>query len=230
MNRRVLTFVLLAIFIVVVMAAFAVDSLRRQRAVASLTVADVQPYLFPAVETTDVTAITLVNNTTGLRLTLTKIPGGWRGVDGSGDEVSVNFTRIPQILQLLAILRYNRVLQATEQELVTYGLTEPGLFTVDFTAARRSYRLIVGGVNPSKTSSYVQLDPKGSVYMTDYNNIGLLVNLVDANAPTAQPTGEQSTTPVNVGQGTAMPSAIPVTPLYTSTAERITVANEFAAP
>ncbi len=67
--------------------------------------------LFPAVQPSDITRITVTDHVTGRSVTLKRVPGDWQGVDGQGTPAPVDLPNVTRMIQILGTLRYNRVLE-----------------------------------------------------------------------------------------------------------------------
>jgi hypothetical protein len=179
--RNRATRLMIAVFVIVVGVAVALNALREQRRPPRPTPTP-ETFLFPAATTTNITRIEIHNQRFGKRITLVKVPGEWLGKDGNGAALPVDQTRIPTMLHVLASLRYTQVVESTQVDpvdLTKFGLTNGGWFIVKFEAAGQLYTLHVGDVNPSATLSYIQVREGGAVYLADYNKIGSLVSIVD---------------------------------------------------
>ncbi len=138
------------------------------------------PYLYPEVETTTITLIELENRQTGRKVKLTKVPGDWLGENEKGSPIQVDLTLMPPILQILATLRYNRIMGSSELE--NFGLADGGRFIVRFTAGN-TYSLHIGTNNPDQTMTYVQRDDEGQVLLVNAEPVLTLEGMVASPAP-----------------------------------------------
>jgi hypothetical protein len=112
-----------------------------------------QPEVFARVEPTQITRIALENHTTGRKVTLVKLPGGWQGTDKNGKPIQIDPGQPPRMLQILSSLRYNRVMEGSDVK--AFGLADGGIFSVSFDAGR-SYTLLVGDLNSDSSFAFVQ--------------------------------------------------------------------------
>jgi len=155
MNTRTVR-LLIALFVVLMGIIAVLQVIRRnavqQQSVPTATAAS--PYVFPVVETTTISRIELENRRTGRKLIFTKVPGDWLGQNEKGASVDVNLTYMPTLLQILATLRYNRIINGT-QTLESFGLSNGGWFVVKFKAGA-DYVLRFGDNNPDGSQTYVQ--------------------------------------------------------------------------
>lgn len=173
---------IVAIFFVLLGIGVVVTSLRREASEQRPTPeATVVPFVFPTVETTQITRIEWANLKDGRKIIFTRAPGDWRGENEQGKSLVVDLTKMPTILRSLANLRYNLTVEVSDQE--TFGL-EDG-FLVRFEAGQ-SYTLRIGDKNPDRTLVYVRRDEGGQALLVPSNQIDALINAVN-NSWSAEP-------------------------------------------
>jgi hypothetical protein len=143
-------------------------------------VATAIPFVFPEVETTQITLIELENRRTGQKLKLTKVPGDWLAENERGAKVNVDLTQMPPILQILATLRYNRIIGSSELE--NFGLADGGRFIVRFTAGA-TYTLHIGNDNPDQTMTYIQRGENSPVLLVNAEPVVTLEEMLASQAP-----------------------------------------------
>lgn len=185
-NRQ--TLLLVVFFVVIVLIAFILNQVRRNLEAAVPNPTPSVLYFFAGLEPIDITRIEISNRQAGRKLTLTKVPGGWNGTDASGTAVPVKLTQIPRLLQNLAFLSYNRVMNTSEVDVTSIGLANGGQFEVAFTATGATHTLHIGTINSTQTASYVQVDADSTVYLASLREIASLVALVDSPDATATAT------------------------------------------
>ncbi|CAG1011053.1 MAG: DUF4340 domain-containing protein [Anaerolineae bacterium] len=169
---------LIIVFAILMMAVYLIVSSRRFTPVTSGSNPTV-PYLFPAVEPTIITRITLENRQTGAVLSLTKIPGDWHGEDKNGETVTVDLTKMPELLRTLTILRYNRILE--DSALEQFGLKDGGWFRIRFEAGK-TYTLDIGAQNPDRSLTYVQRNGEPAVILVPSVQVEALTRLLQGEA------------------------------------------------
>jgi Domain of unknown function (DUF4340) len=152
MRKSRSTLLLLGIFIVLVVVAAAVNG-TRQNNQNQVQLPITQTEIFPGVEPTQITRIALENHTTGHKVLMVKVPGGWQATDEKGQSVKIDPGQPPRMLQILSSLRYNRVMEGSDVK--AFGLADGGIFSVSFDAGR-SYTLLVGDVNSDSSFAFVQ--------------------------------------------------------------------------
>lgn len=135
-----------------------------------------EPYLFPDVLPTYISRIELQDQGKGKALTLVKIPGDWTGQDGSGAKLKVDLTKMPDLLRILATLRYNRVIESTDLE--AFGLSDSGTFAIRFEAGQ-SYTLYIGKTNPDGTLVYARRGDERSILLVPADSAEVLVGMMD---------------------------------------------------
>jgi Domain of unknown function (DUF4340) len=180
--RNRATRLMIVVFVGVLLFAATLNAVREQGRPVRPTPAPV-PYLFPDVLTTTITRIEITNVRFNRYLALVKAPGEWLGSDKGGKPVPVDMTIIPPMLSILTSLRYTEIMDSSQVDLAKFGLTNGGWFVVKFDSAGKSYTLAIGDANPSRTLSYVQVQPDTRVFLADYNLVGRLVSVVDVRDP-----------------------------------------------
>ena len=202
MNRSPLTRTLIVIFVGVLALAF-LFTVSQQKPPPTieptfLTGRPTQrsPFLFPEVQATLITRIVLDDPGGKHQLTLVRVPGTWTGTDESGKAFDVDLPQVTRMIQILASLRYNRIMEGSD--LSSFGLSNGGVFTVRFEAGA-SYTLHVGTPTPTGTDAYVQVNDDPKVYLASFADVASLVSMVaklaEATAPATMPTAAVMPTP-----------------------------------
>ncbi|MBX3066609.1 MAG: hypothetical protein U0528_18775 [Anaerolineae bacterium] len=186
--RNRATRLMIIVFLGVLAFAYTINALRvRTQAPRPTSTPTASTYLFPDVVPPVITSMEVSNQRAGKKMSLTKKPGDWLGVDENGQAQQVDLARIPPMLQVLASLRYTDVLDSSEADLTKYGLANGGWFIVKFDAAGRSHTLRIGDVNPSGELSYVQVDGDSHIYLVGSVEMARLVFIVDVPLVTPTP-------------------------------------------
>jgi Domain of unknown function (DUF4340) len=148
------------------------------------------PYLFPRVRAQDISAIIIRDNKDGGQITLSKLPGDWKATSKEGAVLPMNLASMPQILQALANLRYNSVIENVT-DFGAFGLAESGLYTVQFKATI-DYALRLGNTTPDGQSVYVWREgaAEGAVFVVSLAAAEPLVRAVESGQ-VAQPESGQ---------------------------------------
>lgn len=173
------TRLLIVVFVGLLAAAFVITLIRQNSKPMPVLSSGESGYLFPDVQTTQITRIELENTQTGQKLFLEKIPGDWRGTDENGREVQVDLIQLPGLLQIISTLRYNRVMDELDVE--RFGLAESGLFVVRFEAGQEWHTLYVGEINPAGSNAYLRVASK--VYLASAQEVAVLVRMVNGALP-----------------------------------------------
>ena len=132
------------------------------------------------------------------RLTLIRSAGGWSGTDENGKPFDVDLPQVTRMIQILASLRYNRIMEGSD--LNAFGLANGGVFTVRFEAGA-CYTLHVGNPAPTGTDAYVQVNDDPKVYLANFTEVASLVSMVaklaEATAPAGAGPTASNTTPIS---------------------------------
>jgi len=181
-NRGRTTIILLLVFGGLLAVSLLINVSRRNQAVFSVTATpDIE--LFPQVQPEAITRMTISDSLSGQQVTWTRGSGGWQAVDATGHSVTVDLTKVARMIQILATLRYNRLLE--ESNVAQFGLTGNGRAVIEFDAgAKTPYRLRIGDPSPYGDLTYVQRDTDPSIYLVS----GPVLNLVLGALPGASPT------------------------------------------
>jgi hypothetical protein len=127
--------------------------------------------------------MTISNDASGQQVTWTRTSAGWQAVDAKGHSLTVNLTNVARMIQILATLRYNRVLE--ESNVAQFGLTGNGRAVIEFDAgAKTPYRLRIGDQSPYGDLTYVQRDTDPSVYLVSGPEINLVIGALPGASPT----------------------------------------------
>lgn len=159
---------------------------RRQQARPTLA-ADITPTrvqsgeMFPEVQPAAISRIVVADKVGGRTVTLTHVPGDWQAVDNAGKIVPVDLPNVTRMIQILATLRYNRVLEETS--VAAYGLTGDGKVRIDFDAGTTTYHLRIGGNTPEGSSTYVQRNDDPAIYLASNATLGILINALAVPTP-----------------------------------------------
>ncbi len=184
MSNTRTTRILIVIFVALLGVAYLVNVARRNNAPTPLPV-PIALYVFPGVEPTLITRIELENHMIERKLTLVKIPGGWKGTGEKSAEVPVDLNQATRIIQILSTLRYNRVMEGSDVK--AFGLAEGGLFVVRFDASGRSYTLQIGDLNSAPTYAYARRSDNEPVIQIPAVEAKSLVKPVDSPLPATTP-------------------------------------------
>ena len=181
-NRGRTTVILLVLFGGLLVASLLINVSRRNQVVFSVTATpDIE--LFPAVQPENITRMTISDSVTGQRVTWMRDSSGWQAVNATGQSVAVNLTNVARMIQILATLRYNRVLE--ESNMAQFGLTGNGRAVIEFDAgAKTPYRLRIGDQSPYGDLTYVQRDIDPSVYLVSGPEINLVIGALPGASPT----------------------------------------------
>jgi len=123
---------------------------------------------------------------TGRKVVMQRLAAGWQVTDGKGQPFRVNSDQINASLQVLATLRYNRIVEG--EDLKAFGLDGGGLFIVRFTADK-TFGLHVGDLNSARDAVFVQLEGQSRVLQVPAAPLQtLLIPLSDQSMAQAQGT------------------------------------------
>ena len=172
-NRR--TSLLLGIIFVVLLGLTVAVNVTRQNNAPPLEFPTAPPLVFPDVEQTQITRIEMENHLNGKSITLVKQPGDWEGKDKDGQPIQVDYGQIARMLQVLATLRYNRIMEGSDVK--AFGLTAGGYFLVRFDAGR-SYTLTVGDQNSDHSFVFIQRAPDEPVLQVSAPQMSVLLAMV----------------------------------------------------
>jgi hypothetical protein len=140
--------------------------------------------LFPAVQPTDVTSITVRDGQTGRAITLVKEPGNWRATDEKGAAVALSDERLANLSRVVTIigtLPYNRVI--IDQNLSSYGLAGDTGLTIQFEAGT-THRLKIGTIAQVSGLTYVLRDNDNStIYLVPTQSLEVLSGLLAGVPP-----------------------------------------------
>jgi hypothetical protein len=178
------TRLLIIAFVGLLLVAAAVNGVRQNIANSSVTLVTPLPYLFPRVQSTDITRMEIENHLEGGTLILTRVPGDWLGTDGNGKSVPVDLARVTRMIQILPTLRYNRIMEGSD--VTAFGLANGGRFVVHFDARGSSYTLHIGELNSALTFAYVQPGdngPIGQIPAADANSLVAIARVTGTPAP-----------------------------------------------
>ncbi len=177
------TRLLIVAFVGLLVVAAAINGIRQSSGPDTATPMPLV-YLFPQVESTDITRIDVENHLEGGKLILVRTPGDWLGTDGNGKSVPVDLSKVTRMIQILPTLRYNRLMEGSD--VTAFGLANGGRFVVHFDARGSSYTLHIGELNSALTYAYAQLGengPIGQIPATDANNLVSIVRAASNPAP-----------------------------------------------
>jgi hypothetical protein len=177
-NSARLTQLLAVVFVGLVGMAIALNIARRSATQPAPTrnFTEISEMLFPAVEPRAITRIRLQNTATGKVLVFTKQPGQWRVEDEMGKIVSIDLAQVPDLLHILANLRYNRLIDPTQStssptastqvgaNLEAFGLANGGLYIAQFEAGG-SHTIRIGALTPDTKAAYVQRDNEQAILL-----------------------------------------------------------------
>ena len=181
-NRGRTTVILLVLFGGLLAASVLINVSRRNRAVFSVT-ATPNIELFPVVQPETITRITISDSASGQRVTWTRDSSGWQAINATGQSLAVNLTNVARMIQILATLRYNRVLE--ESNVAQFGLAGNGRAVIEFDAgAKTPYRLRIGDPSPYGDLTYVQRDNDASIYLIAGPEINLVIGALPGASPT----------------------------------------------
>ena len=169
------TLLLIVLFVGLLAVVYVVNQAEQQNAPA-VSFPTVPPLIFPGVDSRQITHIELENTILKRKIVLDKVPGDWVGKDIDGKPIQVDLAQVTRMIQILATLRYNRVLEASD--LKAFGLADGGLFVLRFSVGDTSYTLRVGNPNSAQTYSYIQRGDGGPVVQADLQQVAQLVRLV----------------------------------------------------
>ncbi len=186
MNRR-LTITIIAVFGGLLVVSLLLNATRQQQYVNAVNTAlpAVSPnagLLYPAVEPSAITKLTLQK--AGQSLTLTRVPGDWRGEDGKGQPVSVNLASIARVIQIVGTLRYTRVI--IEPNLAAYGLIGDRAVNLQFEAGQR-HKLSIGDLAQVSGFTYVQRDEDPAIYLVPTQSLEAINSLLSGAPPSPTP-------------------------------------------
>ena len=178
-NRRT-SWLLGIVFVALAALAIAVSVVRQSNTPPPVYATEM-PQVFPGVDQTQITRIEIENHLNGKAVTLVKRPGDWEGKDKDGQPVQVNPGQVARMLQILATLRYNRIMEGSDVK--AFGLADDGYFIVRFDAGG-SYVLTVGDQNSDHSLVFVQNAANGPVLQVSQPQMAVLLTMV-ATAPGA---------------------------------------------
>ena len=139
--------------------------------------------LFPNAQPDAITRVIVTDETSGLSVTWTKVPGGWQAVRSDGLPVAVDLTNVARMIQILPTLRYNRVLE--ESNVAQFGLSGQGQAQIEFEMGNGvPNRLRIGNADPSQTSVYVQRGDEPTIYLVPSGPVALVLGALPAVTPT----------------------------------------------
>ncbi len=181
---------LLIVLVVLMAAAFILSGIRRASVEYAPTAGvEVAPFVFPDVETTTITKIMLIAADQKRSLTLIKRPGDWRGIDESGVILPVDLTQMPEVLHVLANMRYNRAMTISERSaLETFGLADGAYVTVQFEALNTPYVLRIGTKNPDQSLAYAWRGVESEIVLVPSAQADTLLRLLENKAANPEAT------------------------------------------
>jgi hypothetical protein len=138
-------------------------------------------YIFTDVEPGKITRISVVDHGTAHTVTYTRVPGDWNVDDSAGKIKASDLPNVARIIQILATLRYNRVLEGSS--VAAYGLAGDGKVGIDFDAAGKSYHLRIGEATPYGDTTYVQRGDSPSIYLVQTAVVAILTNALATPPP-----------------------------------------------
>jgi len=165
-----------------------IDNARRQQVPRATAAADTTPTavqsgeMFPDVQPAAITRIVVADKIGGRTVTLTRVPGDWQAVDNVGKAAPVDLPNVTRMIQILATLRYNRVLEETS--VAAYGLAGDGKVSIDFDAGTTTYHLRIGDSTPEGSLAYIQRGSDPAIYLVSNATLGLLVSALAVPTPT----------------------------------------------
>jgi hypothetical protein len=112
---------------------------------------------------------------------MVKAPGDWLGADQNGKTLALYLAHVTRMIQILATLRYNRVMEGSDVK--AFGLADGGSFVIRFDAGGAAYTLHVGDLNSAQTYSYVQRGDGGPVVQVPARDAAMLVRMVTSPMP-----------------------------------------------
>jgi len=181
-NRGRTTVILMLVFGGLLTASVWLNLSRRDQPLFSIT-ATPNIELFPQVQPQAITRMTISDSVSGQQVTWTRNGDGWQAVDATGHTVAVNLTNVARMIQILATLRYNRVLE--ESNVAQFGLTGNGRAIIEFDAgAKTPYRLRIGDQSPYGDLSYVQRDTDPAIYLVSGPELALVTGALPGASPT----------------------------------------------
>ncbi|PJF35815.1 MAG: hypothetical protein CUN49_08665 [Candidatus Thermofonsia Clade 1 bacterium] len=140
------------------------------------------PYVFPRVLPAQITRIDLEDRRDPQKpvtITLIKTAGDWQAIKASGRVGAPNLAKIARLLNGLASLRYNRIIDSTSVE--AFGLADGGRYVIRF-VADRTYTLHIGGNSPDQTLAYVQRDGSSFILLVSAEQITALTGALEGLA------------------------------------------------
>ncbi len=178
MTQRRIIWGLFAVFLLLIGMALALPGLERAGRSTPMMVAQTQlptvppdPFVFPEVYAHQITQLEVRFTAVGRTIILNKVPGSWVGREGER-PFTPDLTKIPDVLRVLAGLRYNRQIDRAEVE--EFGLKDGGMVVVQFIANGKPYRLALGGNNPDQTITYIQTSGDGPVLFVSASQAAIL--------------------------------------------------------
>lgn len=169
--------ILLVIFVGLVVASFVFDRTRDSNNQIPVVVTAL-PEIFPGIRVNDITRMELEAVKVKRKFIFERQPGDWKVTVQDGTQgsrvVEAPIAEITQMMQVLATLRYTRVMESMDVK--AFGLENGGFFTVKFTAGQ-AYTLYIGEFNSAQTGIFVQKDNDARVLLVARDPILKLVQL-----------------------------------------------------
>ncbi|MCS6869991.1 MAG: DUF4340 domain-containing protein [Anaerolineae bacterium] len=140
------------------------------------------PYVFPRVMPAQITRIDLEDRRDSAKpakITLIKVAGDWQALRGSNELSLPDLTKVARLLNGLASLRYNRIIDNASVE--AFGLADGGRYVIRF-VADRTYTLHIGDNSPDQTLAYVQRDDSKAVLLVSAEQVAALTGALEGLA------------------------------------------------
>ncbi len=140
------------------------------------------PYVFPRALPAQITRLDLTDRRDAAKpvtITLLKTAGDWQARSAEGETSLPDLTKVARLLNGLASLRYNRIIESTSLE--AFGLADGGRYSIRF-VADRTYTLHIGGTSPDQTLAYVQRDGSNAVLFVSAEQIAALISALEGLA------------------------------------------------
>ncbi|MFQ3535782.1 MAG: DUF4340 domain-containing protein [Aggregatilineales bacterium] len=174
--------VLFIVFLALLGAAFVLFPRRAPPLALEQPSAAPIPYVFPRVLPAQITRIDLEDRRDSAKpatISLIKTAGDWQAVRENRQAAPPDLTKVARLLNGLASLRYNRIIESTSLE--AFGLADGGRYIIRF-VADRTYTLYIGGTSPDQTLAYVQRDGSNAVLFVSAEQIAALAGALEGLA------------------------------------------------
>lgn len=140
-------------------------------------------YVFPRALPAQITRMDLEDRRDAAKpakITLIKTAGDWQAFRSERDAPSLpDLTKIARLLNGLASLRYNRIIDSTNLE--AFGLADGGRYVIRF-VADRTYTLHIGSTSPDQTLAYIQRDGSQAILLVPAEQAAALISAVEGLA------------------------------------------------